>query len=190
MAHVEAPTRGSIILAGILLTLGGCGLVRFSQVVPVFSLRSSLRFYIMLRVVLVSLISLCQSDFKRLVAYSSVVHMRVLVLAVLRGTGISYRAVLMVIVFHGFTSPMIFLLVGIFYSYSYTRLLSIVRGFLLVSPLLSLFALIRFLGNIPTPPFSRFISEVLLFVGFRFISLLCYIFIFSHVFLSILFNSY
>lgn len=179
-----------MILAGVLLKLGGCGLVRFRQVLPLFSLRRCGFSYILLSVVLVSLISLCQSDFKRLVAYSSVVHMRVLVLGVLASTSISYTRVLLVIVLHGFSSPMMFLLVGVVYGFTQTRLLGLLRGFLLVSPLITLFALVSFMGNIPTPPLSRFTGEVALFLGVGFVSSFCLLFVFFHVFLSVLFNTY
>lgn len=190
MAHVEAPTSGSIILAGVLLKLGGCGLIRFSQVLPLSSFRFYLRFYVLLRVLIVSLVCLSQSDFKRLVAYSSVVHIRIVVLGVLGSTSLSHSSVLLVMVLHGFSSPIIFLLVGIIYSSSRTRLLALLRGYILLSPLLGFFLALAFVFNVPTPPFARFSAEVFLFLGFGFISSLILLFIFIHRVLSIFFNSY
>jgi len=109
MAHVEAPTFGSIILAGILLKMGGCGLVRLSPMLCVnySSFSSSILFYIFLSVLFSAIVCCSQSDFKRLVAYSFVFHISIVSFLAIFLTPLSHCSLLIIILFHGLSSPFI-----------------------------------------------------------------------------------
>ena len=190
IAHVEAPTFGSIILAGVLLKLGGIGLVRFSMVLSFQQLNLFILGYVLVALVLSSIITSFQSDFKRLVAYSSVVHMRILVVSIISGVRISYTAVLIIMVLHGLVSPFMFMIVGFIYKIFSSRLLSLLQGALMLSYIAVFILVMIFVINVPTPPFSSFISEVLVFLGlvnYRGFSILI---VGLYVFLSIVFNVY
>lgn len=190
MAHVEAPTSGSMILAGILLKLGGVGLLRFS-LSGMFASFSRLFFsYLLFAVVLASVVTCFQVDFKRLVAYSSVVHMTVILLSLVSFTRISFKAFLMVMVFHGIVSPFMFMLVGVVYKLFSSRLIPFIHGSLSLSYSLSFMLVFVFLINVPTPPFSSFLSEVALFLGLINFGFFSYAVVGLYVFLSVVFNVY
>lgn len=190
MAHVEAPTGGSMILAGILLKLGGCALYRFSAFVSFIVFNKIFLVYLMFAIVLVSVIASFQSDFKRLVAYSSVVHITILLLSLFSGVEISIKAFLIIIVFHGFVSPFMFIMVGSLYKLSNTRLLSMISGSVYISYSTAFMLILMFLINVPTPPFVTFIGELALFLGLvNYLSVFS-IFAFIYVFLAVVFNVY
>lgn len=190
MAHVEAPTSGSIVLAGILLKLGGCALFRFSFLVNYNHYSSFFLMYILVSLLVVSVVASIQSDFKRLVAFSSVVHMTLLLLSLFSSVSISYSAFLMVMVFHGLISPLIFLMVGSLYKVAGTRLLAVLHGCLSYYFFLSSILVFMFLMNIPTPPFTSFLAEVSLFLGLANYATFALPFIIFYVFLAIVFNVY
>jgi len=192
IAHVEAPTFGSIILAGILLKLGGCGLLRsFSILAPhIRTFNYYILSYIVFSVIISSISCCFQSDFKRLVAYSSVVHIRCVPLLLLVGSPMSLKALLILIVFHGLSSPLIFFLVGLVYKIFNSRLFVLVRGLILISPLLSFLTLLLFLISIPTPPFPPFISEVLIFISGLSLSLYLALPFIIILFISLAYNLY
>lgn len=192
LAHVEAPTYGSIILAGILLKIGGCGLLRFFSVLH-FPLvfKCCVVSYCVVSLVVVSILTSYQSDLKRLVAFSSVVHMSIIVVAIFSGVGLAYKALLFLIVTHAFSSPLMFMLVGVVYRSFNTRLILLVRGILLLSPQVFSYFLLVFLMNVPTPPFRSFLAELYMFLGVFFMSYsVMGLVIFLYVFLAIVFNIY
>ena len=165
MAHVEAPTFGSMILAGVLLKLGGVGLLRFLPLLDVFFLRSCLLSYFLLFFFFTSLVCCFQSDFKRLVAYSSVSHIIALPLLLIRNVDLISKAMIRAIFFHGLSSPIMFMLVGIIYSLFGTRQLALTRGLILISPLLSFIIILSFFYTLSAPPYPSFFAEVLFFVS-------------------------
>ena len=165
IAHVEAPTFGSMILAGVLLKLGGVGLVRLSPVVDLPALSHVILSYLVIFLVFTTLVCCYQSDFKRLVAYSSVSHMIAIPLLLLAGVAFSFKRLYILIFFHGLSSPILFMLVGLLYSVFSTRQLVSIRGVLLFSPLLSFFLVIRFLFTLSAPPFPTFLAEVFFFIS-------------------------
>lgn len=165
MAHVEAPTFGSIILAGILLKLGGVGLIRCTNYVDLLSLKSIILSYLLVFLIYVTIVCTFQSDFKRLVAYSSVSHIIAIPLLYLSNTILSVKAILMLMLFHGLRSPILFMLVGIIYSMYSTRQLILVRGLILLSPLTRLIIVLAFFFTMSAPPFPSFVSEVYFLVS-------------------------
>lgn len=165
MAHVEAPTFGSIILAGVLLKLGGLGLIRFSSLVNFSHLRYYILSYLLIFLVFRSIVCCFQSDFKRLVAYSSVSHMIAIPFLVLASSKFSFRSIVLLMFFHGLRSPLLFMLVGVIYSIYSTRQLALVRGLALISPFLAFVIVLAFFFTMSAPPFPSFISEVFFFLS-------------------------
>jgi NADH:ubiquinone oxidoreductase subunit 4 (subunit M) len=165
IAHVEAPTFGSIILAGVLLKLGGVGLIRISMFIDINVIRSYLLSYFSIFLVVVTLICCYQSDFKRLVAYSSVSHIIAIPFLLVSNTLLSFKSLILIMFFHGFRSPILFILVGLTYGLYSTRQLAFIRGLILISPLLSFLLVLAFFYTMSAPPFPSFISEVFFFVS-------------------------
>lgn len=165
MAHVEAPTCGSIILAGVLLKLGGLGLIRFRSLVNLLQLNSYILSYLLFFLVFSTLVCCFQSDFKRLVAYSSISHIMAIPFLLLVASKFSFSTITLLIFFHGLSSPLLFMLVGSIYSIYSTRQLPLVRGLALLSPLLSFILVLAFFFTLSAPPFPSFLSEVFFFLS-------------------------
>ena len=188
MAHVEAPTFGSIILAGVLLKLGGLGLIRCSFFIDLLFLFNNFLSYLMVFIVYVTFVCLFQSDFKRLVAYSSVSHMITVPVLLLSNNLMSLKSIVMIMFFHGLSSPLLFILVGIIYSMYFSRQLIAVRGLFLLSPLLSFLIIMAFFFTLSAPPFTSFVSEFYFMVSSFYITFdLVYIFI-LFTFFSLVYN--
>ena len=188
MAHVEAPTFGSIILAGVLLKLGGVGLIRFINILNIEVLKYYLIGYFCLFLVYATFVCCLQSDFKRLVAYSSVSHMITIPIILFSSSFLGLKGVISIIFIHGISSPLLFMLVGIMYSITSTRQHVLIRGILCVSPLLSFIIVISFFFNVSAPPLPSFISEVLFVISFLHLSNLSLIFLSFFLFFSIVYN--
>merc|ERR1719348_754015 len=136
-AHVEAPVAGSMVLAGILLKLGRYGLLLFCPHLG----RSILYLYLRLRVwgsIFCSLVCIRQADLKGLIAYSSVVHIGVVTVGVVRGLEIGYSCALLMVIAHGICSPMLFALAYLVYSSSHRRVINNNKG-RLATPILAFF---------------------------------------------------
>jgi len=162
IAHVEAPTFGSMILAGVLLKLGGFGLIRFIDLIAlrgIFIVAPLFLFFI----VFVTAVCCFQSDLKRIIAYSSVSHIIAIPLLFLWGRALSIKRLIMIMVFHGLCSPGLFLLVGVVRNWIKTRQLLIIGGLATTSPLIRIFLLFFFFFTIAAPPFPSFITEVFFF---------------------------
>lgn len=188
MAHVEAPTFGSIILAGVLLKLGGVGLLRCLSLLDISSLSSFFLGYFIVFLIFVTLVCLFQSDFKRLVAYSSVSHIIAIPILLLANNIMSSKRVILIILFHGLRSPILFMLVGVLYSMFSRRQLIIIRGLILLSPLLSFILILAFFFTLSAPPFPSFVAEVYFLVSSYYLSTyIVYIFI-IFTFFSLVYN--
>lgn len=165
IAHVEAPTFGSIILAGVLLKLGGVSLIRCFSLIDWVEIYSYSLSYFVIFLLYVTVVCSFQSDFKRLVAYSSVSHMMVVPILLMSFTFMGMKAVILVLLFHGFRSPLLFSIVGYIYSIYSTRQLVSIRGVILASPLLALVCILGFIFRLCVPPFPSYVSEVMFFIS-------------------------
>jgi len=167
-AHVEAPTAGSVLLAGVLLKMGTYGFLRFC--LPLFP-QSAIAFmpYIatlaVIGIVYGALLSMVQTDIKRLVAYSSVSHLGFVVLGIFALTEEGIQGSIIQMVNHGLSTGALFLIVGMLYDRRHTRLISEFGGLAKVMPLLATFFLIISLSSIGLPGLNGFIGEFLILLG-------------------------
>nr|NP_038174.1 NADH dehydrogenase subunit 4 [Synura synuroidea]AAF36940.1 NADH dehydrogenase subunit 4 [Synura synuroidea] len=167
-AHVEAPTVGSVLLAGILLKLGVYGFLRFSLTLfSEASLYYSPFVYVLciIGILYSSFTAIRQTDIKRIIAYSSIAHMNLVVLGIFSFNIIGLEGSILQSLSHGFVSGGMFLLVGILYDRYHSRLLYYYGGLVHVMPLYSFFFLAFTLANIATPGTSSFVGEFLLLCG-------------------------
>jgi len=160
IAHVEAPTFGSVILARVLLKLGGVGLMRLSDLINTISLKTSLLGYFIVFIIFSRLVCCYQSDIKRLIAYSSVAHIMVIPFLVFSNNALASQALVLIMFLHGLSSTLLFITVGILYGMFSSRQLILMRGLILSSPLLRMFIIFIFLFTLSAPPFPSYIAEV------------------------------
>jgi proton-translocating NADH-quinone oxidoreductase chain M len=167
-AHVEAPTTGSVILAGILLKLGSYGFLRFS--LPLFP-AASLFFIPLVHVMSVvaiiytSLTAIRQTDLKRVIAYTSVAHMNLVMLGLFSFNSIGLEGAILQSLSHGFVSSALFLIIGVVYDRHHTRMIKYYGGLTKVMPIFAVFFLIFTMANIGLPMTSSFVGEFLLITG-------------------------
>ncbi len=163
-AHVEAPTAGSVLLAGLLLKLGGYGFIRlcltlFSYSTVRFSTYISL--FCVLSVLFASFVAIVQIDLKKLVAYSSIAHMNFGLLGLFTLTKIGIDGCLISMLSHGLISSGLFILVDIIYRRFGTRLIEYYSGLTLIMPKFSFFLGFFCFSNIGFPGTSSFVGELL-----------------------------
>ncbi len=167
-AHVEAPTAGSVILAGVLLKMGAYGFLRFS--VPMFPDASSyftplIYALSVIAVIYASLVALVQEDMKKLVAYSSIAHMGFVTIGIFTPTQQALEGALFQMLSHGIVSGALFLCVGVVYERRHTREISAYGGLVHRMPMYALVFMIFTLGSIGLPGTSGFIGEFLVLLG-------------------------
>jgi NADH-quinone oxidoreductase subunit M len=167
-AHVQAPTAGSVILAGVLLKMGGYGFIRFS--LPMFPEASS--FYIPLvfilsgiAVVYTSLVALAQRDMKKLIAYSSVAHMAFVTFGLFAFNRQGLEGAMMVMLGHGLVSGALFLCVGVIYDRLHTREIARYGGLSDNMPAYALLFMVFTMASVGLPGTSNFVGEFLALVG-------------------------
>lgn len=167
-AHVEAPTAGSVILAGILLKLGSYGFLRFSLgLFPLASIYFTPFIFSLslLGVVYTSLTAIRQTDLKRLIAYTSVAHMNLVVIGIFTGSVIGLEAALLQSLSHGFVSSALFLIIGVLYDRWHSRVIKYYSGLVHTMPMFISIFLLFTMANLGLPCTSSFVGEFLLLVS-------------------------
>jgi NADH-quinone oxidoreductase subunit M len=167
-AHVEAPTAGSVILAGILLKMGGYGFIRFS--LPMFPDASHdfaplIYALSIIAIIYTSLVALMQEDMKKLIAYSSVAHMGFVTMGLFSMTAQGIEGAMFQMVSHGLVSGALFLCVGVVYDRTHTRQIAAYGGLVHRMPLYAAAFMIFTLANVGLPGTSGFIGEFLSLLG-------------------------
>jgi len=167
-AHVQAPTAGSVILAGVLLKMGGYGFLRFS--LPMFPEASAdfipLVFGLsMVAVVYTSLVALVQQDMKKLIAYSSVAHMAIVTVGLFTFNQQGIEGAIIVMLSHGLVSGALFLCVGVIYDRLHTREISRYGGLSVNMPKYALFFMLFTMASVGLPGTSGFVGEFLSLAG-------------------------
>ncbi|MGX1339235.1 NADH-quinone oxidoreductase subunit M [Bradyrhizobium japonicum] len=167
-AHVEAPTAGSVVLAAILLKMGGYGFLRFS--LPMFPLASHdfapLIFTLSaIAIIYTSLVALMQEDMKKLIAYSSVAHMGFVTMGIFAGTMQGVAGGMFQMISHGIVSGALFLCVGIVYDRMHTREIAAYGGLVNRMPLYALTFMVFTMANVGLPGTSGFVGEFMTLLG-------------------------
>jgi NADH-quinone oxidoreductase subunit M len=167
-AHVEAPTGGSVILAGVLLKFGGYGFIRFA--LPMFPLASidfaPLVFTLsVIAVIYTSLVALVQTDMKKLIAYSSVAHMGFVTAGTFSMTVQGLEGAIFQMLSHGIVSAALFLVVGVVYDRIHTREIAAYGGLVYRMPVYALVFMVFMLASVGLPGTSGFVGEFLILVG-------------------------
>jgi NADH-quinone oxidoreductase subunit M len=167
-AHVQAPTAGSVILAAILLKMGGYGFLRFS--LPMFPVASEIMtgfvfFVSVVAIIYTSLVALMQEDIKKLIAYSSVAHMGFVTLGIFAANRQGVDGAMFQMISHGFVSGALFLCVGVIYDRLHTREIAAFGGLVNRMPIYATVMMLFTLANVGLPGTSGFIGEFLTMTG-------------------------
>jgi NADH-quinone oxidoreductase subunit M len=167
-AHVEAPTAGSVLLAGVLLKMGGYGLVRFAMGAFPYAAVEMVPLMLVLGIVSIlygAFVCLAQQDLKRMVAFSSISHMGMFLLGVATLTDIGLLGGLYMLVAHGLLSPLAFMMCGSIQHGWETRRIDELGGIMQKTPTMGLYTMIAFVGSLGFPGFAGFIAEITVLVG-------------------------
>lgn len=167
-AHVEAPTSGSVILAGVLLKLGTYGFIRYS--IPLFP-NASFFFtpfvytIAVIGIIYASFTAIRQSDFKRIIAYTSIAHMNLVILGIFSFNSIGLEGAVFQSLSHGFVASALFIVIGIVYDRYHTRIVKYFSGLASVMPIYIFIFLFFTMANISFPGTSSFVGEFLILIG-------------------------
>lgn len=167
-AHVEAPTAGSVILAGVLLKLGGYGLIRFSLAMfPVASADFAPYVFVLsaIAIVYTSLVAMMQQDIKKLIAYSSVAHMGYVTMGIFAANVQGVQGAIFQMLSHGLVSGALFLCVGVVYDRMHTREISAYGGLVNNMPNYAVAFMLFTMANVGLPGTSGFVGEFLVLLG-------------------------
>nr|WNH37521.1 NADH dehydrogenase subunit 4 [Fundulus majalis] len=163
-AHVEAPIAGSMVLAAVLLKLGGYGMMRIMLVLEPLTKELSYPFIILALWGLIMTGSIClrQTDLKSLIAYSSVSHMGLVAAAILIQTPWSFTGALILMIAHGLTSSALFCLANTNYERTHTRTIVLARGLQMILPLMAFWWFLASLANLALPPLPNLMGEIMI----------------------------
>jgi len=167
-AHTEAPTAGSVILAGILLKMGAYGFLRFSVPMLPDASQYFVPFMVLLSliaIVYISLVAMMQTDMKRLIAYSSIAHMGFVTLGTFMFTQVAMEGALFGMISHGFVAAALFLCVGVMYDRLHTRDIAAYGGVANVMPVFAALTMFFAMANVALPGASSFVAEIMVLIG-------------------------
>jgi NADH-quinone oxidoreductase subunit M len=167
-AHVEAPTGGSVVLAAIMLKLGGYGFIRLSLPIAPDASHALAGFVIalsLIAVVYIGLVALVQSDMKKLIAYSSISHMGFVTMGIFLFNGLGLEGAVLQMVSHGFVSGALFLCVGVLYDRMHSRNIADYGGVVNTMPVFASFFMLFAMANAGLPATSGFVGEFLVTLG-------------------------
>ncbi len=167
-AHVEAPTAGSVLLAGVLLKLGGYGFLRFSlPMLPEASAHFAPFVFALsvIAVIYTSLVALAQTDMKKLIAYSSIAHMGIVTIGIFTPNALGLSGSIIQMLSHGLVSAALFMVVGVIYDRMHTREIEAYGGLAERMPIYATVFMLFMLASVGLPGTSGFVGEILVLVG-------------------------
>jgi len=167
-AHTEAPTAGSVILAGILLKMGAYGFLRFSLPICPDASQYFVPFMVglsLVAIIYISLVAMMQTDMKRLIAYSSIAHMGFVTLGTFMFTQPAVEGAIINMISHGFVAAALFLCVGVMYDRLHTREIADYGGVVNVMPVFAAVMMLFSIANVALPGTSSFVGEIMVLIG-------------------------